>query len=240
MDTLHTQKDTRKKLATGSQKQLADKRIVDLKSSIHSIRDTARDLQKKNPELSLYEAMNRVWNDYTAKKELNGHIDNFKKIERIKIPGTTVLMPPFDFENDHVQIWFNERIVSLKKNNSRLTYRQFIKIISENIECYNNKPEHIANEEFLFIFDGKIGAMAPDLWEMEEFDWDDPESQRWLKEEEEKRIKKYGKLTTKQYEKILDIKEALLREKPTLPGKKAFDLAWENITGKKLGRPEQS
>ena len=234
MDTLQPQKSTRKKLVTGSQKRLADKRIVDLKSSLYSIRDTAKDLQKKNPGLVLYEAIDSVWNDYTAKKELNGHIDNFKKIERIKIPGTTVLMPPFNFENDHVQIWFNERIVSLKKNNSHLTYRQFIKMIAEKIECYDNEPSHIANEEFLFIFEDKIGAMAPDLWEMEEFDWDDPENQKWLKEEEEKRIKKYGKLTSKQYDKIIDIKEALLREEPTLPGKKAFDFAWEKVTGKKL------
>src|SRR3989338_604163 len=234
MDTLQPQKDTRKKLAIGSQKQLADKRIVDLKSSLYSIRDAAKDLQKNNPGFLLYEAMYRVWNDYAAKKELDGHLGNFKKIEHIKIPQTTVLMPSFDFENDHVKIWFNERILSLKQNNSHLTYRQFIKMIAEKIECYNSAPSHIANEEFLFIFEDKIGAMAPDLWEMEEFDWDALESQKWLKEEEEKRIKKYDKLTYEQYNKIVEIKETLLKKNTNIKGVKAFDLAWEKVTGKKL------
>ncbi|MBI2609094.1 MAG: hypothetical protein HYW47_05775 [Deltaproteobacteria bacterium] len=234
MDILQPQKDTRKKLVTGSQKPLADKRIADLKSSLYGIRDAAKDLQKKNPELLLYEAMDRVWEDYAAKKELDVHIENFKKIGRVKIPGTNILMPPFDFKDDHVKVWFNERLLSLKKNNSNLTYGQFIKKIAEKIECYDSEPSHIANEEFLFIFGGKIVAMAPDLWEMEEFDWDDPESQKWLKEEEEKRIKKYGKLTYEQYNKIVEIKETLLKENTNIKGVKAFDLAWEKVTGKKL------
>src|SRR3989338_2920742 len=234
MDTLQPQKDTRKKLAIGSQKQLADKRIVDLKSSLYSIRDAAKDLQKNNPGFLLYEAMDRVWNDYTAKKELDGHLGNFKKIEHIEIPQTTVLMPSFDFENDHVKIWFNERILSLKQNNSHLTYRQFIKMIAEKIECDNSEPSHIANEEFLFIFEDKIGAMAPDLWEMEEFDWDAPESQKWLKEEAEKRIKKYGKLSVEQVEKIHKHSKIFLKKDSSLTPKQAWDFAWENVTGKKL------
>lgn len=234
MDILQLQKRTRKKLVTGSQERLADKRIVDLKSSLYGIRDAAKNLKKKNPKLLLYEAMDRVWKDYTAKKELDNHIENFKKIGCIKIPGTNILMPPFDFESDHVKVWFNERILYLRKTNSNLTYGQFIKMIAEKIECYNGEPSHIANEEFLLIFEGKIGAMAPDLWDLEEFDWDDPENQKWLKEEEEKRIRKYGKLTCEQYDKIIEVKDSLLKEKPTMERKKAFDLAWEKVTGKKL------
>lgn len=234
MDTLPPQKHTKKKLVTGSQERLADKRIVDLKSSLYGIRDAAKELQKIHPELLLHEAMDEAWKDYKARKELDIHIENFKRIERMEIPGTRVLMPPFDFESDHVKVWFNERILYLRKTNSNLTYRQFLKMIAEKIECHNGIAEHIDDEEFLSIFEGKITAMAPDLWDLEEFDWDDPENQKWLKEEEEKRIRKYGKLTCEQYDKIIEVKDSLLKEHPSMERKKAFNLAWEKMTGKKL------
>lgn len=234
MDILQPQKITRKKSLAGLAKPSKDKRIVDLESSLYGIRDAAKKLQKMNPEIHLYEAMDKAWKDYKARKELDAHIENFKRIERIEIPGTTVLMPPFDFENDHVKVWFNERILYLRKTNSNLTYRQILKMIAEKIECHNGIAEHIADEEFLSILEGKITAMAPDLWDLEEFDWDDPENQKWLKEEEEKRIRKYGKLTCEQYDKIIEVKDSLLKEHPIIERKKAFDLAWKKVTGKKL------
>jgi hypothetical protein len=85
-----------------------------------------------------------------------------------------------------------------------------------------------------FTVDGKIYKMPPDLNNLPEFDWDDPENQKMIQKEEAVRIKKYGKLTCKQMDQICKVKEALLKEKPALPRKKAFDLSWEKVTGKKL------
>ena len=48
--------------------------------------------------------------------------------------------------------------------------------------------------------------MAPDLWEMEEFDWDAPESQKWLKEEEEKRTSKFLMISNKFWTKLYNRK----------------------------------
>src|SRR3989338_496644 len=81
----------------------------------------------------------------------------------------------------------------------------FFKMIAKKIECYKGRPLHIIDEEHLLLFDNKITAMAPDLWDLDEFDWDDPKNQKMLKEEEEARVKKYGRLTSEQYGKIIKI-----------------------------------
>lgn len=86
----------------------------------------------------------------------------------------------------------------------------------------------------MFYVDGKAFKMPPDLKDLPEFDWDDPENQKMMKAEEEARIKKYGKLTCKQMDRICEAKETLLNEDLTLSRKKAFDLAWERVTGKRL------
>lgn len=238
MDTLQPQKNTKKESVAGLAGRSADSPIVDLKSKLYSIRDTAKKIQQNKPELHLYEAMDIAWNEYVAKDELTMHVENLKKIGQIKIPGTSIPLPPFDFDDPHVRVWLNERLLQFKKRNSKLTYRGFLEMIARKTVHYAGKVSHIDDEEFLSIDEGKITAWAPDLWEMEEFDWDDPENQKWLKEEEEKRIKKYGRLTSEQYDKIIDLKEALLKEEPTLPGEKAFDLAWKKVTGKKIRAQE--
>jgi len=234
MDTLQPQKSTRKKSVTGSEEQLADKRIVDIENKLYSIRDTGKELQKKKPELLLYEAMEAAWKAYAAKDDLASHIENLKKVGEVKIPGTSIPLPPFDFDDPHIRVWLNERILQLRKNNPNLTYRDFLEMIARKTEHHNGTASHIADEEFLLIFERKITAMAPDLWEMEEFDWDDPKNQKMIQEEEETRIKKYGKLNSKQMDQIYEIKDTLLKENPTLSRKKAFDLALERVTGKKL------
>ena len=86
----------------------------------------------------------------------------------------------------------------------------------------------------MFYVDEKAYKMPPDLKNLPEFDWNNPENQKILKTEEEVRIKKYGKLTCKQMDQICEIKEILLKEDSALPRKRAFDLDWEKVTGKKL------
>ena|SRR3989338_3871121 len=99
-----------------------------------------------------------------------------------------------------------------------------------------DKPIENSNlkDNDMFYVDEKAYKMPPDLKNLPEFDWNNPENQKILKTEEEVRIKKYGKLTCKQMDQICEIKEILLKEDSALPRKRAFDLAWEKVTGKKL------
>ena len=85
-----------------------------------------------------------------------------------------------------------------------------------------------------FTVNGKIYKMPADLKNLPEFDWDDPENQKMVQREEEERIKKYGRLTCEQLDQICLVKEEILKDNPKLQRKKAFDLAWEKVTGKKL------
>ncbi|MEK7790056.1 MAG: hypothetical protein AAB309_00335 [Deltaproteobacteria bacterium] len=89
-------------------------------------------------------------------------------------------------------------------------------------------------DDEMFYVGGKAYKMPSDLKDLPEFDWNDPENQKMLKAEEEAQIKKYGKLTCKQMDQICETKAILLKEDSALPRKKAFDLAWEKVTGKKL------
>ncbi|OGQ17553.1 MAG: hypothetical protein A3B70_03235 [Deltaproteobacteria bacterium RIFCSPHIGHO2_02_FULL_40_11] len=150
--------------------QLKDKPIegIESKDSLYGIRNAAKELQKKKPKLLLHEVMDMTWQNYTAKSALKIHIENLKKIKPVKIPGTLTMMPSFDYDNDHVQIWINERLVQLRKKGLKLTYQGFLKMIAEKIECYKGEPLHIRDEKHLLIFDGKIIAQAPDLWDLEE------------------------------------------------------------------------
>ncbi|MEK7790415.1 MAG: hypothetical protein AAB309_02180, partial [Deltaproteobacteria bacterium] len=64
-------------------------------------------------------------------------------------------------------------------------------MIAKKIECLKGIASYISDEEFLLIFEGNITAMAPDLWEMKEFDWYDPENQKMIQEEEKEYRKKW-------------------------------------------------
>lgn len=81
---------------------------------------------------------------------------------------------------------------------------------------------------------GEIIEMPDDIKNLPEFDCDDPDTQVWVRKEEEQNIKKYGKLTTEQMNQIYKIKCQLLNDNPSLDPKKAFDLAWEKAFQKKL------
>ncbi len=80
-------------------------------------------------------------------------------------------------------------------------------MIAKKIECLKGIASYISDEEFLLIFEGKITAMAPDLWEMKEFDWDDPENQKMIQEEEKEYRKKWiekAGFTEEEYKKRLE------------------------------------
>lgn len=51
------------------------------------------------------------------------------------------------------------------------------------------------DEDFSVIVDGKVITMAPDLKDLPEIDYDDPDVQKWLKEEDEKFREKFPNLT---------------------------------------------
>ena len=219
--------------------QLKDKPIegIESKDSLYGIRNAAKELQKKKPKLLLHEVMDMTWQNYTAKSALKIHIENLKKIKPVKIPGTLTMMPSFDYDNDHVQIWINERIVQLRKKNTKLTYQKFLEMIAKKINCHKGRAEHIDGEEQLFIFNDKITAMASDLWDMEEFDWDAPENQWFVKEAEERERKfseKLGKMSAKQMETIYTTAEQLVKDKKASSYKEAFKLAYEKVMQKKF------
>ncbi len=211
------------------------RRIEDIESkgnflykNLYGIRDVAKELQKKKPKLSLYEAVNIVWENYVAKPTLGVHIENLKKIKSIKIPGTLILMPPFDYSSPLVQMWINERLVQFREKGLKLTYQGFIRMIAEKIECYKGKPLHIRDEEHLSIFNGKITAEAPDLWDLEEFDWNDPKNQEWIKREEE-RSRRYRKRhfqgwSEKDIRDFVDFKLKFNKKNPRFPQKKVHQI----------------
>src|SRR3989338_4536830 len=237
MDIMINPKKRKQELERISEKSLRGKRIEDIENKnriplddLYEIRNLAKDLHKKKTELLLHEAIDFVWNNYKAKQTLNIHIENLKKIKPMKIPGTSTLMPPFDYDDPHVQIWINERIVQLRKKNTKLTYQKFLEMIAKKINCHKGRAEHIDGEEQLFIFNDKITAMASDLWDMEEFDWDAPENQWFVKEAEERERKfseKLGKMSAKQMETIYTTAEQLVKDKKASSYKEAFKLAYE-------------
>src|SRR3989338_11640906 len=88
-----------------------------------------------------------------------------------------------------------------------------------------------------FEVDGKIYPLPPDYDESVEFDWGGPENQWFVKkieEESRQREKKYGKLTVAQSEAIYKETETLMACDSSLSRKKAYNFAWEKVTGKKL------
>lgn len=85
-----------------------------------------------------------------------------------------------------------------------------------------------------FEVNGVLYPLPPDYHELEEFDLDDPENIKIMKEEEEAFIRRYGKLTCEQFDEICLIKDKIISEKPGLNRRESFDLAWEQFTGKKL------
>lgn len=91
-----------------------------------------------------------------------------------------------------------------------------------------------------FEVDGIHYPLPPDYYELEEFDLDDPENIKMMKEEEEANIRKYGRLTSKELDEICIIKEDIISKNPGIKRKKAFDLAWEKFTGKKLPNEENN
>lgn len=56
----------------------------------------------------------------------------------------------------------------------------------------------IDEENKIMLENGEMIEIPADIKNLPEFDWDDPNTQAWVKKEEEQNIKKYGKLTTEQ------------------------------------------
>jgi hypothetical protein len=81
---------------------------------------------------------------------------------------------------------------------------------------------------------GEKVTLPPDIKNLQEFDWDDPKNKKWIKEQDKKTVERYGRLSTEQMESIYKAKLRLLSQSPALDEKRAFDLAWEHVTGKKL------
>jgi len=113
-------------------------------------------------------------------------IKGLRNIEPIKVSGTSQNMPPFDYDDPHVQNWLYERLNQLRKRNPKITYREFMETIAKKVECYNGRDIHIVDEDELIIHKGKIIAMPADLRKLEEFDWGDPEQRKWAAKQEKK------------------------------------------------------
>ena len=146
-------------------------------------------------------------------------IKALRNIKPIKIPGTSKLMPPFDYDDPHVQMWLGERLNQCRKTNPKISYKEFLEKIASKMECYNRKDIHILNEDELIIHKGKIIAMPADLRDLPEFDWDDPEQKKWAEEQLEKWRKKEPNLTSEELDRRVD---ALLESEKELRKKSEY------------------
>ncbi len=76
--------------------------------------------------------------------------------------------------------------------------------------------------------------LSPDFDDLPECDFENPEYQKWLHERDRARAKKYGRLSLEEFESIVKVKDVLLKTKPSLTRKQAFDFAWEKVMNRKL------
>lgn len=120
---------------------------------------------------------------------------------------------------------------SKKKQREHISEKSVQDKASYGTEKENTNTKNKITETF--EVDGKLYPLPPDYYELEEFDLDDPENIKMMKEEEDAFIRRYGKLTCEQFDEICLIKDKIITENPQLNRREAFDLAWGKITGKK-------
>ena len=75
------------------------------------------------------------------------------------------------------------------------------------------------NDNTYTLDDGRIVKMAPDLKDLPEFDWDDPEQKKWAEEQLEKWRKKEPNLTSEELDRRVD---ALLESEKELRKKSEY------------------
>src|SRR5262245_11215157 len=83
-------------------------------------------------------------------------------------------------------------------------------------------------DDFLEL-NGKIYELPPDINSLKEIDCDDTEVQQWLKEDEERRLKKFGRLTHEQLERFYQFRLEIERENPGISVELAVDQALEEL-----------
>jgi len=103
------------------------------------------------------------------------HIENLKKVSPIKIPGTSILLPPFDYGDPNMRLWINQKIIKLKKKDPKFTYEKFLQKLARKIFFIDGNNFNIDIADLL-IEDGKICALPPN--------W------RYLKRKDEKELRK--------------------------------------------------
>lgn len=75
------------------------------------------------------------------------------------------------------------------------------------------------NKDTYTLDDGRVVQMAPDLKDLPEFDWDDPDQKKWAEEQLEKWRKKEPNLTSEELDRRVD---ALLESEKELRKKSPY------------------
>jgi len=122
------------------------------------------------------------------------HIENLKKVSPVKIPGTSILLPPFDYDDPNMRLWIKKRITKLERKDPKFTYEKFLQKLASKIFFIDDNSFNIDIAD-LIIEDGKICALPPN-WKY-----------LMRKDEKERRrkwIEKSG-YTQKEYEERLKI-----------------------------------
>ncbi len=132
------------------------------------------------------------------------HIENIKKVSPVKIPGTSILLPPFDYDDPNIRLWINQQITKLKKKDAKFTYEKFLKKLASKIFLIDDNNFNIDIAD-LIIEDSKICALPPN--------W------RYLQRKEEKELRKKwieeSGYTEKDYEERLKIAHKNLKKDQT-------------------------
>ncbi len=68
---------------------------------------------------------------------------------------------------------------------------------------HDNTDQKI-NDVSYTLDDGRVVKMAPDLKDLPEFDWDDPNQKKWAEEQLEKWRKKHPTLTQEEMDRKID------------------------------------
>ena len=76
-----------------------------------------------------------------------------------------------------------------------------------------------------YLVDGKVTLVAPDLKELEEFDWDAPENGEWIESENRRLRDKFHGMDLKKLDEMMSIREEIRRCNPNLSMKDATELA---------------
>ena len=133
------------------------------------------------------------------------HIDSLKKISPVKVPGTSKLLPPFDYDDPNIRLWLDKRINELKKRNPKFTYEKFLENLASKVFFIDDHRFDIDVDDLL-IDSGKICALPPNWRYLQK-----KEEERLYKIGLEKWLKKSG-LTQEEYEARLKIARGNLRK----------------------------